>query len=75
MDDRPIILNRDPREKQIYVGNANYKFDNKKYTTGGVFSIVLFLVSALLFGAGIYVSYQAKGQGGVLIGRRALWAF
>ena len=35
MDDRPIILNRDPKEKRIFVGNANYRFDNKKYTLGG----------------------------------------
>ncbi len=68
MDDRPIILNRDPKEKQIYVGNANYKFDNKKYTTGGIFSIALFVVSAALFGGGIYASYQAKGAGGIAVG-------
>lgn len=68
MDDRPIILNRDPKEKQIYIGNADYGFDDKKLTLGGPLSIILFLISAIICCAGVYISYQAKGNGGVLIG-------
>ena len=68
MDDRPIILNRDPKEKMIYVGNADYGFDNKKLTLGGPLSLLLFLVSGILCGAGIYISYQAKGNGSLVVG-------
>ena len=68
MDDRPIILNRDPKEKQIYIGNANYKFDNKKYTTGGILSLILFVLAAAVLGLEIWVSYRACGEGGILLG-------
>lgn len=68
MDDRPIILNRDPKEKQIYIGNANYKFDNKKYTTGGILSLILFVLVAAVLGLEIWVSYRARGEGGILLG-------
>ena len=46
MDDRPIILNRDPKEKQIYIGKADYGFDDKRLTLGGPLSIVLFMFTA-----------------------------
>ncbi len=62
MDDRPIILNRDPKEKQIYVGNANYRFDNKTNARGGILSIILGAVSAVAFGACIYGAYRMKRE-------------
>ena len=65
MDDRPIILNRDPKEKQIYVGNANYRFDNKTNARGGILSIILGAVS---FGACIYGAYRMKGEGSLVLG-------
>ena len=68
MDDRPIILNRDPKEKQIYVGNANYRFDNKTNARGGILSIILGAVSAVAFGACIYGAYRMKGEGSLVLG-------
>ena len=68
MDDRPIILNRDPKEKQIYVGNANYRFDNKTNARGGILSIILGAVSAGAFGACIYGAYRMKGEGSLVLG-------
>lgn len=75
MDDRPIILNKDPKERQIYVGNANYRFDNKKYTIGGAISTTLFGVSLVMFGIAVYASYQAHGEGGVIIGAAGFMGF
>ena len=68
MDDRPIILNRDPKEKQIYIGNADYGFDDKRLTIGGPLSILLFIISLSVCGFGIYTSYQAKGNGSIVLG-------
>jgi len=68
MDNRPIILNKDPKEKEIYIGNANYRFDEKKYTIGGPLSIVLFVVSAAVCTGCICSSYQLKGNGGMSVG-------
>ena len=68
MDDRPIILNRDPKEKQIFIGKADYGFDDKRFTLGGPLSIFMFVVSAAICGVGIYTSYQAKGNGGIILG-------
>ena len=65
MDDRPIILNRDPKEKQIYVGNANYRFDNKTNARGGILSIIL---GAVAFGACIYGAYRMTGEGSLVLG-------
>ncbi len=68
MDDRPIILNRDPKEKRIFVGNANYRFDNKKYTLGGWLSLALAAGAVLVLGFSVYAAYRAKGGGGFAVG-------
>lgn len=45
-----------------------YKFSDKNQTLGGLISTVMGVLSLISLGYGIFVSYQAKGEGGLKVG-------
>lgn len=51
-----------------------YKFTNKNNAIGGVLSILIAFVSIGLFVWSIWLSFQARGQGGIIVGSIALIA-
>lgn len=51
-----------------------YKFSNKKHSLGGVVSSVMSAAALLLFGRALFLSYNARGEGGMEVGSYALSA-
>ena len=46
----------------------HYKFTDKKVSRRGMGSTALFLVSAVMIVYGIYLSFKAHGNGGMIVG-------
>lgn len=46
----------------------HYKFTDKKISKRGVASTVLLLIAMAFIGYGLYVSFQAHGDGGTMVG-------
>ncbi|MBQ5733998.1 MAG: DUF6142 family protein [Lachnospiraceae bacterium] len=44
------------------------KFVGKKNATGGILSTIIGIISLVLFGLAIYISFEAKGKGGKMVG-------
>ena len=55
--------------------SKKYKFTNKKISKGGVMSSLFAVVAAVLLGAGVYISYKARGAGGAMVGVLGIGAF
>lgn len=52
-----------------------YKFTNKQNAKGGIASVVLAVVSLVLVGTGIWVSFQKEGNAGIIVGALGTGAF
>ena len=55
-------------------GNSKLRFSKKEYTIGGVISSTLSLISIILIGYSVYVSFSLRGMGGQNVGTLALLA-
>lgn len=55
--------------------SKKYKFTNKKISKGGVMSSLFAVVAVSLLVAGVYISYKAKGDGGMDVGILGIASF
>jgi len=55
--------------------SKRYKFTDKKLSRGGIVSSLFAVISATLFIIGVYISYKARGNGGLNVGLLGLGAF
>lgn len=54
------------------MARRKYKFTNKNHAVGGIISTFMGLLSLALFSWSIVMSFQARGEGGTLVGTVAL---
>ncbi len=58
----------------LFIGRK-YKFTNKKHSKRGLIASGLFLCSLLALAAGIYISFEEKGNGSMMVGVLGLLSF
>lgn len=54
--------------QQTFYKKKSYKFTDKKQSVRGIISLAYLMMSIIMVGYAIYISYKADGQAGTVIG-------